>query len=575
MKNFKVTLIMTLIGWSLGNAALADDRTSTTPTQNWVSLNGSEADIQAIADNGYRMHDVEVISTNPYRFVGNFVRNSGSYGHAWWWTADKSFDQLKAFGQARNARPIDIEVNVVNGARRFAGTFIKNTGSDYTPYWVFDNVTYGDLQSLIAQSHGRMVDVEVSEVGNELRYTGILIRNQGAFYKNWIWFANRTSDQMQAIVNNSGMRFTDVERHGSSRFSGILESGSGLQWYRTRRTQAQLEFDINQFGARVADIERRVIDGQVRYDYILTNNSNALETRIGQLLRNGTDGTRGFYLRQLGEGTLGALMEDFRFYPASTIKVLEHFYYSRRVDNGLASGTLIPIYTDHLNDTHPNDNSTVTTNRSLTTTLQRMMLNSNNQDTNALQDYAGGGNGVTGRQVINSFKTGTLGIGDDMKLNHKLGGLGASNDPANVATLRAYGSLYEQAADGSVLSAAGTTFFRQNMLNETTNQGFDAGLDSIITQEGSLLGMTNARRAQFRALMLNCWKPGNWAGTQYVASAGWVQLPWITNGRVGSRQYVVGAFAHDTTTFTFSNFDGQVLAEILREQIRSALQTFL
>lgn len=75
--------------------------------------------------------------------------------------------------------------------------------------------------------------------------------------------------------------------------------------------------------------------------------------------------------------------------------------------------------------------------------------------------------------------------------------------------------------------------------------------------------------------MLNCWKPGNWAGTQYVASAGWVQLPWITNGRVGSRQYVVGAFAHDTTTFTFSNFDGQVLAEILREQIRSALQTFL
>ncbi len=218
MKNLKVTLAMTLIGWSLGSAALADDRTSTTPTQHWVSLSASEADIQTVIGNGYRMHDVEVISTNPYRFMGSFVKNSGSYDKDWWWTADKSFNQLKSFGESRNARPIDIEVTVVNGSRRFAGTFIKNSGADYTPYWMFDNATYGELQNFIALHQARLVDLDVTQVGNELRYTGVLIRNQGAFFKNWSWFANRTSDQMKTIINNSGMRLTDVERHGSDRF---------------------------------------------------------------------------------------------------------------------------------------------------------------------------------------------------------------------------------------------------------------------------------------------------------------------------------------------------------------------
>ncbi len=334
--NFKKNLLVALVA-AFGVVAAQADRASTIPTGHWYSANVSEAQIDQLVDQGYRMHDIEVNSTNPLRYAASFVRNSGTYEKNWWWTADRSLDQFRAFGLSRNARPIDMEVTVVNGVRRFAGTFIRNSGADYVPYWTFDNKTFGEVNTLIDQTNGRLVDIEVQEVNGERRFTGILVRNSGSFFKNWTWYSNRTAEQLDQINDDSNLRMTDLEQGPNGRYSFILESGPGAWYYWTNRTFDQMSFAVAQYGSRVIDIERRIVDGQPRYNFIVINNSNAMETRVGNILRSGSDGARGFYLRQIGGGELGKLMPDYQFYPASTIKVLPHFMYSYRGSTGLES----------------------------------------------------------------------------------------------------------------------------------------------------------------------------------------------------------------------------------------------
>lgn len=553
------------------------DRNNQTPTEERVASNVSEAEIDNLVEQGFRMHDIEVVSTSPYRFTGSFVRNSGTYAKAWWWTADKSFAEIESFAKSRNARITDLEVYVVNGQRRFAATMIANTGADASGWWIFDNVSFKDLEIIADDLNARVYDIEVRETSQDRRYSGVLVSNSGSKKKGWLAFANRTAAELSALIASKKMRLVDIERAPSGRFSGVLESDSARWWYQTNRTWEEMNLAAGQFGARVLDVERRVVDGQSRFDYILINNCNALTIRMGDILRAGTDGVRGFYLRQIGGQTLGALLPDFQFYPASSIKVLEHFYYSYRMDAlGMSPLTLVPIYSDHLNDTHPANGSTIVNNQILQTTLQQMMVNSNNQSTNALQDFAGNGNGVNGRTAINTFKQNFLGLGDSFRIHHKFGGLGEDNDPANVATLRNFGLLYEAASDGSVISDNGFTTFRANMLSEANNTGLRLGVNTVIQQEGQSLGMTAAQINQFTAQVLTCWKPGNWEGSRFVVNAGWVELPALDpRGRPSPCQYVVGAFIHDSANNTFGTAVSiPILAESMREEIRKALQTW-
>lgn len=558
----------------LSSGAMAnDDRDLTTPTQHRYASNITEAGIDSLTAEGFRMHDIEVLSTSPYKFAGSFVKNAGMYAIGWWWTADKNAADLTTFYTQRNARMEDVEVYFKNGKKQFAGTFVSNSGRDAKDWSWFDNLTFDQAVQKAEQTGSRITDLDVYTVGNQRRFAGVMIKNVDSDYRNYWVFSNRTKAEVSQLLSQHDARLTDLERISEDRYAGIMEESQGqMWWYQTDRTWEQLQFAVSQCGARVIDIERYEKGGKALFNFILINNSNELESRIGNLLRTNSNGARGFILREVNGATLGGILEDYRIYPASSIKVLEHFYWSNRVGLGFNPANLVPIYSDHTKDTHPANGSTIAAWKSLQSAANNMMINSSNQDTNALQDFAGNGNGVTGRATINAFGTNTLGVTLDLKINHKLGSQGANSPTPNVATMRQFAKIYERFADNSVLNANGRNFFRANILNETSTTGFRNGVWTIIAEEGIALGKSPETRIAFRALVQLCWKGGNWGSTtQYFSGAGWIRLPYQSGAT--SKEFALGAFV-DACTFSNVGMTSTVMPEIMRDEIRKALATW-
>lgn len=552
------------------------NRDSDTPTGNLVAANRSEAEITELTDQGFRIIDLEIVNTAPYRFTASLVKNTGSYAQGWWWTADKTGAALEAFADARNARPIDIEVNIINGQRRYAGVFVANTGANAKAWWWFDQKSFAEVQALATQRNARVVDLE--KVGNT--YSGVMIGNTGQDARQWGMFRDQSQGQLQSLVANQ-RRLVDVEPTGNNQYDGVWEAANGtLGWRRFSKTWSELVEDVKQQGARVIDVERTSEGGQSRYTYLLINNSTPLETRIGEYMRNRTNGRVGFYAARVGGNKIAGLMETEPFYPASSIKVLQHAYISQRVGLfGLSANTQVRHYTDSVNDTHPANNSTVAFNLSLAATCSAMMVNSSNQSTNAVQDFAGitqgTPNGVTGRTRINTFKTDQLGLGTSTRIWHKFGNLGPASDPANVTNAVDLTGIYTSALSTNVLGVGGRQFFWNNMLtDDSSNSGLNLALRQVITEEAASLGMLAAERNAFRDLMEVAWKGGNW-GTAWVSSAGWVRLPFRSeSGRLGSRTYVVCGWIDNASNNGISSISIEVLAELMRAEVRAALQSW-
>ncbi|MCB0206383.1 MAG: hypothetical protein KDH89_16300, partial [Anaerolineae bacterium] len=55
---------------------------------------------------------------------------------------------------------------------------------------------------------------------------------------------------------------------------------------------------------------------------------------LGHTFLNNTDGTFGYYLKRVGGGVMESYNSTFAFYPASTIKFLQHLHAMRAVDAG-------------------------------------------------------------------------------------------------------------------------------------------------------------------------------------------------------------------------------------------------
>ncbi|HLO96964.1 MAG TPA: serine hydrolase [Fimbriimonas sp.] len=568
---------LSLLTFALGISSMAAaNRESGTPTGHLIAGNRSEAELTQLTDQGFRIIDLEVVNTSPYRYTASLVKNTGSYAQGWWWTADRTGAQLETFAADHSARPIDVEVNIVNGQRRYAGVFVSNTGSNAKVWWWFDHKSFAEVQTLATQRNARVIDLE--KVGST--YTGVMIRNTGNDARTWGMFQAKSAVQIRSIVTSERL-VVDMEPVGNDLYDGVWQSSNGvLSWRRFNMTWDQMVEDVKQQGSRVTDVERTSVGGQSRYSYLLINNSTPLETRIGEYMRNRTNGRVGFYLSRVGTGKIAGLMEQEPFYPASSIKVLQHAYISYRVGRqGLNVNTQIPHYTDTVNDTHPANNSTVAFNLSLAATCSAMMVNSNNQSTNSIQDFAGQDlngtpNGVIGRNRIDSFKTNQIGLGASTRIWHKFGNLGPASNPANVSTAVNLTSIYTSALSTDLLGANGRLFFLNNMLTESSNSGLNLALRQVITDEAAKLGMLAADRNAFRDAMQVAWKNGNW-GTAWVSSGGWVRIPFRSeSGRVGSRTYVLSGWIDNASTNGISSISIEVMGELMRDEIRTALQSW-
>ena len=295
-----------------------------------------------------------------------------------------------------------------------------------------------------------------------------------------------------------------------------------------------------------------------------------LDLTVPFILNSNTDGTTGYYLKRVGGQVLMSKRKLFVFYPASTIKVLEHLHAMRRVQNGLALGTDINIWGDSCADNH--DDETPETQEDLSESMLQMMKQSNNKRTNAIQDRFG-------RTAFNNTAHNAVGMSSASQLNHKFGCQGPASNPANALTLTDVGKLYEGVAKGTLLSGDSRVTFYDLMRNQSDS----FFIEWIIDAEAAKLGMPDERRDQFKAQVRTATKsggvPADYDGFLYSSTAGYVSLPFAglcTSAgfaMVRPREYVYGVFINKATQIA-DGTTGTAASELFRKPIRDALKSW-
>lgn len=306
-----------------------------------------------------------------------------------------------------------------------------------------------------------------------------------------------------------------------------------------------------------------------------------------EILESGTlGGTRGLRVRRIGAGSAAFSRNGvFVYYPASSLKILEHYYAMTRVQAGAwtLGGTTTAVCPTDEDNCGPGLNAlsgcgSVAT--PLDDTLSAMMNNSSNEATNAIQERVGTtyfppvnpfifNMSLFGRALINQFAQ-SIGM-TSSAVRHKFGCVGFCGNPApNALTLVDAERLYRSiATDTTVLSPALRAQLHDLMLNES-----GSFLDDIIDEEAAATGR-NAWKEDFRDLFFQIRKPGSWtcSGKKYVSLSGLVQLP--TYNGANKQLYTWGVFAHDTESeFYLDGTDGNASRELLRLPIRAALLTW-
>ena len=313
-------------------------------------------------------------------------------------------------------------------------------------------------------------------------------------------------------------------------------------------------------------------------------------TLAEEILMNGTlGGTRGLRLRQIGaSGALHSTNADFVYYPASSIKVLQHLYGMRLVQDAawnLSTTTGLVCDTDGARNCGPSLNGVAgcgATPETVDDMLRRMMQNSSNHHTNAVQELVGRtifpsipltlvNMAHFGRLAINGFAQNHLDM-HDTAINHKFGCAGFCGNPnPNTLTLRDIEKLYRAiGSDPDMLSPQFRVVLHDLMPNETTT----SVLDEIIDEEAEATGRNQWKEA-FRDKVYEISKGGNWtcSGKLYRSSAGLIQLP--THNGAHKRLYTWGLFAHDTEAWAYiPGTIGNSVRELLRGPVRAALLTW-
>ncbi len=561
--------------FSLCSAVLAAAVTLSLPAQDvrennaitsWGWYYGTTAaTLDGVAAQGYRITDIEVESTSPLRFTAALVRNTGTYQSGWWWYYGLTAAQVGNYLSQNSARLIDLEPYEENGSTRFACVMVPNTGQNAKPWWYLYGTSGATIATTLSQNNARLVDLDSYEIGGNTYYSAVMIANTGADQRQWAWYYNVPIATVQASVAN-GRRVYDLERRGNGNYNAILINDPTPQhwtwWYGIDAATASWVWQ--QYGHRIYDIQTYFVGNERRFAICTINNSNALTTQVGDLMRNTTDGTVGCYLRQLGGSELAGLNENTRFEPASTMKTLHHVHAMRRVALGAVSlNTQLTVFTG-TSGSCPLDTNPV--QESLTTVLRAMMEQSDNNRTQAVAAYFGTAN-------LNATAA-ALGMADT-SLNHRIGCAGPAIQNPNQITLVDLYRLHDQVRNGYLGS------FRDEFYEHMLNGLGWGGISTIIDQEAASLALGAPTVTAFKAAMALAQKGGSYTlisnnvTQEHRAGFGYVRIPFVQGGQAQDREYAVGAFVNGASNGTNAgNAVSQAVGEMLRPTLRAALMTW-
>jgi hypothetical protein len=545
---------------------------NTSPTGWWWYYGQTPSQVSALLSaNGARLVSLQVEQESPLLLTVAMVRNSGTHAKTWWWYYGVTASQLSSSISANNARIVNLEPYVVDGQTLFAAVLISNTGAEAKGWWWYHGLTSSQVSSYLQQNGARLVDLNAYTVSGSTRYAVVMIPNSGQDARAWWYYYGVTGSQLATLLQQNSAFLTNIDPADSSgsTFNVIMERTSGfLWWWYYGLSASQLGDRLAQNGARLLEVKTYYSGGLRRFAAVMVNNSNAATSRVGEILRDGTDGATGLYLKQVGGLVQANLQEDRVFEPASTIKALIALNAMRRVDAGQASLTqLVSVYQPSSGSC---PTSTITGTEPLGDALRLMLVNSDNQRTRALIDAVGFNAINQTAQAAGMVST---------QLNHYPG---CGGPVPNRLTLEDAGRLYEGIENGTLLSATSRAALYARMPAQGgDSSGVESAADLIVDQEAASLGLTTTQAQAFKSRLRTRYKGGSYtlcsssSCLQYRSVAGSAAVPWCSSGAVSSRSYVFGIFIDGATSATAANNTFHAAkAETLREPIRASLSTW-
>ncbi len=565
---------------SIAAAAGIDDRDNTDITAWYVYEHQTLAQVVTTAtNNNLRVVDWYVENpTNPYALTAVYVSNTGSYAKSWWILADLTPADLLNFAITNNARIVVLKAfDDPAGSVRFFAVLISNTGADAKTWWFYQGQTIAQLTTLWQNNNARITQVNSYVKSGVTLYDAVMISNTGADARGWWWYVNASVGAISTNLNANNARLIDLDIDpATGNYNAVMVScstGCPMWWWWVGIPTSNLLNIVSQDGARIIDANSVPGCGDRCWSVVLINNSNAITSRVGEMLRSQTDGTVGLLLKQVGGPVLANLMDGFVYEPASAIKVLTHLYTMRQVQAGNVSlATQINSFAPPSGGSCPGN--TVNGSESIDTADREMMWHSDPTRTRELNDYFGTAN--VNLMAANIFMTHT-------SINHIVG---CGGPIPNQTTLGDLALLYEGVANATLVNTTYRDMFFNHMAGKAqfTSEGYDwtglwsTDIPAIIKQEAPTYASQPELDA-YRGQMDLAYKAGNYnlcttvacSSLIYdIAISGWAKIPFCDAG--GPRQYVFGTFINTATNMTSaSNAFTSTKAELLREQIHAGL----
>jgi hypothetical protein len=544
---------------------------NTTPTAWWWYYGVTPAQLSSlVSSNSARIVSLQVEQVSPLLFTVAMVSNTGSYAKAWWYYYGVTAAQLSANLSANNARLVSLDAYDSGGTTLFAAVMISNTGADAKGWWWYYGVTTSQIATLVQQNNARLVDFRSYVTGGVTRYAVIMIPNTGADARAWWWYFGVSGSTVGSLLAQNSAFLISIEPADASgsTFNVIMqqEPGGFFWWWYYGMDAAGLSDRLAQNGARLLDVKTYFVNGARRFAAIMVNNSNAATTRVGQILRGGTDGETGLYLKQVGGGVQAALQDTRIFEPASSIKILIGLHAMRAVDAGTSSlGQNVVVYAPTAGSSCPSN--TITGTEPMGNSILAMLENSDNQRTKAMIN-------TYGMAAINNTAA-TIGL-TGTHLNHYPG---CGGPPANQLTLADAGTIYEGIANGTLLSSTNRPELYSRMPAQAGDfTGIQSAVNAMVDAEAPAFGLSATEISQFKTRLLTHYKAGGYTlcpsspCLEYRSVAGSAEIPVCLRGTISSRTYVWGIFIDGATSSAAAdNTFNAAKAESLREPIRSAL----
>ncbi len=194
---------------------------------------------------------------------------------AWYWYTGVSASTVTDKIAENNGRLIDIEIES-SSPLRFTVAMVKNTGDYGHAWWWYYGQTKAQLEAKITLHNARIQDLQVYTVNGATRYAAILAPNTGENAKSWWWYHGISTATLTDKLRDNGARLIDLDSrvvNGTRVYDAVMVKNAGVDqkswWYYYNRTPAQINTLLTTNGARIIDIEPRTTG---TFDVVMVKN---------------------------------------------------------------------------------------------------------------------------------------------------------------------------------------------------------------------------------------------------------------------------------------------------------------